>query len=147
MKSLHRSHPQWSTASPVICHCNPINSNQPAHHGDYFQTNRWFKPVENGFGQRRLKPEWRILKSSYLLHFHAAGPSQQSFMTVLKLQQKTAGSFILNRQKLDIFTNVTSLWLLKGSNQIFFLVTQHCGGKGKLWSASNCLVPMKSLPQ
>lgn len=48
-----------SEAQPALSyvHCNPINSNQPAHHGDYFKTNGGFKPLENGFGKCRLKPE------------------------------------------------------------------------------------------
>lgn len=40
---LSEAHPAMS--SDV---CNPINSNQPAHNGDYFKTNGGFKP--SGFG-------------------------------------------------------------------------------------------------
>lgn len=48
-----------SEARPALssARCNPINSNQPAHHGDYFKTNGGFKASEEGFGQQRLKPE------------------------------------------------------------------------------------------
>ena len=42
--------------------CNPIKSNQPAQHGDYFKTNGGFKPSENGFGKLRVKPETSMLQ-------------------------------------------------------------------------------------
>lgn len=65
-------HQAWKACATVIhgpalssARCNPINSNQPAHHGDYFKTNGGFKPSENGFGKRRLKPEQSILRLFY----------------------------------------------------------------------------------
>lgn len=41
-----------SEAGPALSSacCNPINSNQPTHQGDYFKTNEGFKPSEYGFG-------------------------------------------------------------------------------------------------
>lgn len=45
-------HGKHSEAQPALssARCRPINSNQPAHHGDYFKTNEGFKSSENGFG-------------------------------------------------------------------------------------------------
>lgn len=47
-------HQAWkhSEAQPALssARCRPINSNQPAHRGDYFKTNEGFKSSENGFG-------------------------------------------------------------------------------------------------
>lgn len=68
-------HQAWKACTTVIlsearpalssARCNPINSNQPAHHRDYFKTNGGFKPSEEGFGRQGLKPEMSVLQVFY----------------------------------------------------------------------------------
>lgn len=92
-----------SEAQPALssAHCNPINSNQAAHHGDYFRTNGRFKPLENVFiCQQRVKPEKNVLQRSYLEYFNTSGPSHRDviiyfyfyfvlYRKILKLHQTT----------------------------------------------------------